>query len=182
MEPNPPQVSIGPVLDALEMMRSEGVIDKYAIGGAFAAILHAEPISTIDLDIFFLFEKGQAGPILSLETLYDFARGQGFSFDHEFINIHGWLVQFIESSNNLLWTEAVETAEPFVLEGRKILVIDKEHLAASWLLAGRAKDFNKIAMFVSAGIMNQRKLQDVLERHGLSSKWIEEKWRFSIEN
>jgi len=48
-------------------------------------------------------------------------------------------------------------------------------------LAGRAKDFSKIAMFVSAGILDHKKLQDVLERHGLSAKWEKEKWRFTDE-
>jgi hypothetical protein len=181
MEDQSPAANLGSVIDTLQQMQAEGIIDKYAIGGAFAAVLHAEPISTIDLDIFFLFQEKQIGDILSLETLYDFSRRKGFSFDHEFINIHGWLVQFVESSINPLWSEAVETAETIILDGREIKVIDKEHLAASWLLAGRAKDFSKIAMFVSAGILDHKKLQDVLERHGLSAKWEKEKWRFTDE-
>jgi hypothetical protein len=53
---------------------------------------------------------------------------------------------------------------------------------ASWLLAARAKDFHKIAMFVSAEILDEQKLSDVLERHGLLSKWNNEKRRFSDEN
>jgi hypothetical protein len=57
---------------------------------AFAAVLHAEPISTIDLAIFFLFKEKQAGPILNLDQLYQFAKKRGFPFDHEFININGW--------------------------------------------------------------------------------------------
>lgn len=42
---------IGEVLRVLEDIQNAGVIEKYAIGGAIAAILHYEPISTIDLDI-----------------------------------------------------------------------------------------------------------------------------------
>ncbi len=42
------------VLRVLDDIENAGVIEKYAIGGAFAAILHNEPISTINLDIFFL--------------------------------------------------------------------------------------------------------------------------------
>ena len=41
------------VIRVLDDMQNAGIIEKYAIGGAFAAILHYEPISTIDLDIFF---------------------------------------------------------------------------------------------------------------------------------
>ena len=75
---------------------------KYAIGGAFAAILHYEPISTIDLDIFFFLTEKNASSILSLSAIYDYAEKRGFSFDHEFVNIHGWLVQFVEASHSRL--------------------------------------------------------------------------------
>ena len=47
--------NIGEILGVLEEMKQTGIIEKYAIGGAFAAILHYEPISTIDLDIFFKY-------------------------------------------------------------------------------------------------------------------------------
>lgn len=174
-------VSIGSVIDAIETMRAEGIIEKYAIGGAFAAVLHAEPIATIDLDVFFLFKEKQSGAILSLESLYDFARRAGHSFDHEFINIDGWLVQFIESSSNSLWSEAVQAADTVVLEGRSIPIIDREHLVASWLLAGRAKDYSKIALFASCDIIDDAKLSNIFERHGLVAKWEKEKWRFGDE-
>ena len=61
------------VLAALGEMHELGIIENYAIGGAFAAILHSEPISTIDLDVFFFFKEKQTGAVLSLEKLYDFA-------------------------------------------------------------------------------------------------------------
>jgi hypothetical protein len=42
-------------------MKRAGIIGKYAIGGAFAAILHYEPISTIDLNIFFFLREQNGG-------------------------------------------------------------------------------------------------------------------------
>jgi hypothetical protein len=182
MQSDSPSSSLSPVIDALEAMCSEGIIDKYAIGGAFAAILHAEPISTVDLDIFFFFKEKQSGPILSLGPLYDFAKKNGFTFDSEFINVSGWLLQFVESSDNPLWADAVETASPILIEGRNVPVIDKEHLVASWLLAGRAKDFAKIAMFRSSGIIDDAKLRDVLGKHGLTAKWEKNEARFRDED
>lgn len=176
-----PSTNIEDVLAVLEDMRDAGVIEKYAVGGAFAAILHYEPISTVDLDIFFFLSQKPKGPILSLASVYDFAKRRGFSFDHEFINIYGWLVQFVEASHNPLWTEAIKEADTMEIESYKVSVIGREHLVAMWLLAGRAKDYQKIALFRDAGLLNEERLFDILERHNLQLKWNKEKWRFTNE-
>ena len=169
------------VLGVLGDMQNAGIIKKYAIGGAFAAILHYEPISTIDLDIFFLLAEKNESPILSLTAIYDYAKKHGFSFDNEFVNIHGWLVQFVEASHSPLWTEAIENANTIKAEEFDISVIGREHLVAMWLLAGRAKDYQKIAMFSEANLLDNEKLFDILERHDLLLRWNKEKWRFSNE-
>ena len=173
--------NIGVILGVLDEMKREGIIEKYAIGGAFAAILHYEPISTIDLDIFFFLREKNDSPILSLNAIYDFAKLKGFSFDHEFVNIHGWLVQFVEASHSRLWTEAVENADTIKIADADAKVIDKEHLVAMWLLAGRAKDYQKIAMFYEAEFLDKAKLFGILEKHDLAAKWEKEKWRFTDE-
>ena len=173
--------NLSAVLGVLEDMQTAGIIEKYAIGGAFAAILHYEPISTIDLDIFFFLREKNESPILSLNAIYDYAKQRGFSFDHEFINIYGWLVQFVEASHSSLWTEAVKNADAMPIDDFAVPVIGKEHLVAMWLLAGRAKDYQKIAMFCEAGFLDETKLFDILARHDLMSKWTKEKWRFISE-
>ena len=173
--------NFGKIVDVLKAMKNVGIIDKYAIGGAFAAILHNEPISTIDLDIFFFLAEKSDSPILSLEAIYNFAEQKGFSFDHEFVNIHGWLVQFVEASHSDLWTEAIENADMIKIEHSDIPVIDKEYLVAMWLLAGRAKDYQKIAMFCEADFLDKAKLFDILEKHNLTAKWNKENWRFTNE-
>ncbi len=167
------------VIEVLLDMQAKSIIEKYAVGGAFAATLHNEPISTIDLDIFFFLAEKSDSPILSLNSVYDYAQINGFSFDHEFINIYGWLVQFVEASHSGLWTEAVENADIIKIGDYKVSVIGREHLAAMWLFAGRAKDYQKISAFLEADIINYSKLLDVLRRHDLMSKWNKEKWRFA---
>ena len=169
--------SINEILGVLDEMQNVGIIEKYAIGGAFAAILHYEPISTIDLDIFFFFSEKTDSSILSLNAIYEYAKQKGFSFDHEFVNIYGWLVQFVEASHSPLWTEAIENADVIKIENQNAPVIDKEHLVAMWLFAGRAKDYQKIAMFCEADFLDEAKLFGILEKHGLTAKWNKEKWR-----
>ncbi|CAN5700306.1 hypothetical protein BH24ACI3_BH24ACI3_14410 [soil metagenome] len=65
------------------------------------------------------------------------------------------------------------------IEERQALVIDKEHLVAMWLFAGRAKDYQKISMFVASDILDHAKLVNILETHDLMVKWEYEKWRFA---
>lgn len=173
--------NMGDVLRVLEDIQNAGVIERYAIGGAFAAILHYEPISTVDLGIFFLLAEKNESPILTLTAIYEYAGKHGFSFDHEFVNIHGWLVQFVEASHSLLWTEAIEHADKMKIDDFEVPVIGREHLVAMWLFAGRAKDYQKIAMFVEADFLEETKLFGILERHDLQSKWNREKWRFINE-
>ena len=178
---NPSPVNFGNVLGVLEDMQDAGIIEKFSIGGAVAAILHYEPISTIDLDIFFFLADKSENSILSLTKIYDYAASRGFSLDHEFINIHGWLVQFIEASQSPLWTEAIEKAELMTIENFQVLVIGREHLAAMWIFAGRKKDIQKIEMFDEARIMNAGILYDILLRHNLLTNWRQQQHNFSDE-
>lgn len=173
--------NLGAVIDILEDMQTAGIIADYAVGGAVAAILHDEPVSTVDLDIFFFLSEPPTGLILSLEKIYDYARRNDFSFDQDFINIHGWLVQFVEASHSPLWTEAVESAETMTVDDRAAKVIDREHLAAMWIFAGRKKDIRKIELFDEAGILDAKNLYDVLSRFGLLDKWKAQQHNFSDE-
>ncbi len=181
MKTNVPAADLAKVLRVLDAMRGQKIIERYAIGGAFAAVLHYEPISTVDLDIFFLYSETDRTPILSLEKIYEFARSEGFSFDHEFINIHGWLVQFVEASHSPLWKDAVENADHLDIDGIQAAVIGKEYLIAMWLNAGRAKDFLKIQMFLEGGIVDRSELSKLLGRYGLAEEWNKQSWRFQNE-
>ena len=125
------------VIRVLDDMRARGIISKYAFGDAMAGILYDEAISTVDLDIFFFFTQQKTDLVLSLEEIYDYAKEKGFVFDHEFIHIHGWLVQFVEASLDPLWREAVDAARTFVIDGQGVPVMQPEHLAAMWIQAGR---------------------------------------------
>ncbi|HQU83068.1 MAG TPA: hypothetical protein PKY59_08095 [Pyrinomonadaceae bacterium] len=169
------------VIGVLQDLQTQQIIEKYAIGGAFAATLHNEPISTIDLDIFFFLKEKSDSLILSMSKIYEFAKENGFKFDHEFINLYGWLVQFVEASHNELWKEAIENSDTLKFDGVNVSVIGREYLVAMWLFAGRAKDYQKITAFLDAEIVDKKKLFEILERHNLSAKWNKEKWRFINE-
>jgi hypothetical protein len=172
---------IGQVIAVLNDMQTKKVISQFAIGGAVAAVLHNEPISTIDLDIFFFLAEKDDSPLVSLTAIYDYATANGFPSDAEFMNIYGWLVQFVEASHNPLWIEAIENAIEMTVDNFTVPVIGREHLVAMWLLAGRSKDYQKIGLFIEADFLNNEKLFNILERHHLTAKWEKEKWRFLDE-
>ena len=159
------------VADVLHDMRVKGIIGDYAVGGASAVAFYTEPISTKDLDIFFLFEPPQAGLILSLEPIYNYCRERGYTYTEEFISIGGWLVQFVESSHDPLWKDALANAREFSFDGIDIDVLPPEHLAAMWASVARPKDILKIQHFVTDEVLQADKLKAVLTRFDLMETW-----------
>ena len=159
------------VVKVLDDMHEKAVIGSYAVGGAVAAALHSQPISTIDLDIFFLFEPPQTGLILSLETIYNYFRERGYEFDKDFIYIAGWPVQFIESSHDPLWSDALKSAVTIKINEADVKVLPPEHLAAMWAETGRTKDLVKIEELDKAHSMKAQVLRGVLERFGKIEVW-----------
>jgi hypothetical protein len=57
-------------LQVLNELEHEGVILRYAIGGAMGATFYVEPLLTFDLDVFVILPQ-EAGNLLSLAPLYE---------------------------------------------------------------------------------------------------------------
>lgn len=165
------RIKLTEVATVLHDMNVKGIIGEYAVGGASAVAFFADPIATKDLDIFFLFEPPQSGAILSLETIYDYCRERGYTYDHEFISIGGWLVQFVESSRDPLWRDALTKALAFSFDGTTLNVLPPEHLAAMWAVVARPKDILKIQHFAVHDVLNGDKLREILVRFGLLETW-----------
>lgn len=51
------------VLLEINAMEADGIVDRYAIGGAVGATFYLEPVATLDVDIFISFEA-QPGSLL----------------------------------------------------------------------------------------------------------------------
>ncbi|MGA8151524.1 MAG: hypothetical protein WB952_11285 [Terriglobales bacterium] len=60
---------------------------------------------------------------------------------------------------------------PTTVEGVTTWVMSAEHLVAIALNTGRSKDHIRILQFFEQDAVNRGKLQNILERHGLSAKW-----------
>ena len=154
----------------LRQMRADGIIAKYAVGGAMAATFYIEPVSTFDLDIFVMLPQADDGGLLSLAPLYAHLRAAGFKEDKECVVIHGLPVQFIPAFNPLT-VEALDNAAAMDYDGVEVPVFTAEHLAAIAVQTGRGKDRARVHAFIESGLLNPAKCADILKRHGLQEKW-----------
>jgi len=155
-------------LMVINQMQADGVIGKYAIGGAVGATFYLEPVATLDIDIFISFQ--QAGSLLTLSPIYDYLKARGFKAEKEYIVIEGWPVQFLPAANALI-EEALDQAVKTEADGAPAWVMTAEYLTAIALQTGRSKDFSRILQFIESGTMDSNKLDAILSRHGLLAKW-----------
>ena len=130
-------------LEAINQMQADGIIGKYAIGGAVGATFYLEPASTLDVDIFVTLPTVPGGLLLSLSPIYEYLKTKGGRLEDEHIVIGGWPLQFLPANNDL----------------------ERE------ALAGRPKDHNRILQFIEQRAMDPKKLQLIVARHNLNSKW-----------
>ncbi len=158
-------------LRVLNSLEREGVLHRYAIGGAMAATFYTEPVLTFDLDVFVVFPMS-SGALLTLSPLYEALRTRGFSEEGEFVKIEGVPVQFLPVYNDLL-REALNEAREVPYGSTMTRVLRAEHLAAIALQTGRQKDRDRVRMLVDQAGMNREYLTEILLRHGLEEKWRE---------
>ena len=157
-------------LEVINRMQAEGIIGKYAIGGAVGATFYLEPLATLDIDIFVSMKTPPGSPLVTLAPIYDFLTSRGYKTEKEYLVIDEWPVQFLPPSD-ALDEEALQQGVETEVEGVRTWVITAEHLVAIALRTARAKDFARILQFIEAGVLDSGKLDSILERHGLEEKW-----------
>ena len=163
-------------LELINQMQADGVIEEYAIGGAVGATFYLAPAATVDLDLFVTLPEDR-GLLVSLSPIYEYLKSRGWTEQDECIVVKDWPVQFL-TPGNALQKEAVNRAVSTSVEDVPTRVISAEHLVAIALETGRAKDHTRIVQFVEQGAVDREKLNDIVERHGLSAKWSQFEHRF----
>src|SRR3989338_1567487 len=160
-------MKIAAVLTMLNGMVDDGVIERYAIGGAVGATFYLEPVATMDVDIFVTFQTTPGQSLLNPKPLYDYLTARGCTLDGEYVIIAGWPVQFLPPTSPLV-EEAFTDAVAVDVEGEPTHVFTAEHLAAIALQTGRAKDKARLLQFIEASALNAKRFQEVLARHHLA--------------
>ena len=151
-------------------MQADGVIERYAIGGAVGATFYLEPIATLDVDVFVEFHAEPGSAIVSPKPIFEYLRDRGCTMEGEYIVIAGWPVQFLPAGSPLL-QEALAASVEKDVDGTAARVFTPEHIAAIALDTGRAKDKARVLQFIEAGVLDLERLQEIIARHGLTGHW-----------
>jgi len=156
-------------LQVINGLEKDGIIGKYAIGGAIGAMFYSEPAATYDLDIFCFLP--QTGLLIDLGPLYKALADKGYyPNEEEQIVIEGIPVQFLVPSPGLA-EEALEQAVDRSAFGVPTRVFTYEHLLAIMAETGRGKDIGRISQCLESRKPDEGRLKDILTRHNLLGKW-----------
>jgi hypothetical protein len=153
-------------LNALEV---SGLVSRYALGGALAAMFYAEAVVTEDLDAFVLLATPATG-LITLTPIYDFLKARGGTERREHLLIEGVLVQIIPAYDDLT-EEAVREAVDQTVGKTSTRVMCVEHLIAIALRTGRAKDHARIGLLLDEAAVDTERLTDIVQRHNLTARW-----------
>jgi hypothetical protein len=153
----------------LEAAVADGIIERYAIGGAVGATFYIEPSATEDVDVFVVFREAPTA-LLTLTPIYAYFTRRGAIIQDEHLVIAGWPVQFLPAPSELV-DEALAYAVRMSVDGQGVFVISQEHLAAISLEAGRMKDKFRLTEFLSSASFGRARFDALVDRFGLRTKW-----------
>jgi len=163
-------MKIQEVIRAINQMLADGVIDRYAIGGAVGATFYLEPVATIDVDVFVTFKSAPGSLLVSPQPVFDYLKAHGGAVQGEYIVLAEWPVRFLPTTSPLV-EEALDQALTLDAGGVPAQVFSAEHLAAIALETGRSKDKARLLQFLESGVLNTQKFGELVTRHGLSDAW-----------
>lgn len=78
-------MKIREIIAILNRMRGDGIVSRYAIGGAVAATFHLEPIATLDVDVFVPVTRQPGRQIAMLTPIYEYLKARGATMEGEYI-------------------------------------------------------------------------------------------------
>lgn len=159
-------MNIKETIAAINRMQADGVIERYAIGGAVGATFYLEPVATLDVDVFIAVRPEEGKALISPQPIFEYLKKHGGTMQGEYIVVAGWPVQFLPSGTPLV-EEALQESVERDVDGTTAHVFTAEHLAAIALQTGRAKDKARLLQFIEAGALDAARFQAILSRHGL---------------
>jgi hypothetical protein len=182
-------MSLRKTIEVVTKLAERGVIERYAIAGAIAALNYIEPTLTQDLDILISaahFEQSRTG-LLLLRPIEKALAELGYVERSDVgIVIDGWPVQFLPVAS-ALDEEALERAIEIAIDvagdsPAKARCLRAEHLVAKAVEVGRLKDLARVQAFLEQDAVDLVALKDVLQRHDLMGRWLSFCAKSGIEN
>ena len=158
------------VFAALEAAVTDGIIARYAVGGAVAAAFYIEPAATQDLDVFIVFDGASTSGVYTLDPLYRYFRERGALIEGEHLVIADWPVQFLPTTSALVEAALIDAVRMSV-DGQAVCVFTEEYLAAIALETGRLKDKLRLLQFLESPTLDLSRLLALIEQYGLMEQW-----------
>jgi hypothetical protein len=155
-------------LQCLNELVNEGVIGKYAIGGAVGASFYIEAVNTEHVDAFVFMPPGPGG-LISLGPIYDAMIAKGGVARGEHIVIGGWPIQILPAYKPLV-EEALADAVQTTFDDVPTSVLLPEHLCAIALDTGRLKDYLRVSMFIEQDEVDPAGLWALVCKYGLQDR------------
>ncbi|MEO7300905.1 MAG: hypothetical protein ABI042_20255 [Verrucomicrobiota bacterium] len=163
-------MNIKDTIAVINQMQADGVIERYAIGGAVGATFYLEPVATLDVAIFITFRPEVGKLIASPQPIFDYLKAHGGKMEGEYIVVAGWPVQFLPAANPLI-EEALTQAVEKNVANTSARVFTAEHLAVIALQTGRAKDKARVLQFIETEALDPARFQAIISRHKLLESW-----------
>jgi hypothetical protein len=104
-------VNIKNTIALVNQMQADGVIQRYAIGGAVGATFYLEPVATLDVVIFVTFRPEAGSLLANPQPIFDYLKARGGTMEGEYIIIAGWPVQFLPAANPLIEEALAQAVE-----------------------------------------------------------------------
>jgi hypothetical protein len=169
-------MSLSKALCVIQELQKRGILPRYAITGAIAALAYIEPTLTNDIDVLVevsAFDSMASGLLLSTRldaALADLGYCERVDVG---ILVEGWPIQFIPVSNELdeasLDSAVLKKIDPNMDVG--VFVMRAEDIIAKALSIGREKDYARIEAFLTQNAFDISLLRDRLVEQNLIGAW-----------
>ncbi len=155
------------VIRTIEMMRDDGVISEYAVGGAIAFITWDQPVATGDVDVLVLIAE-EVSALDPLRTIFNWLTAHDIRLDGQYALIAGVAVQFLIAWNSLV-VEGIREAATVPYEGAALRVLRPAYLVAIWRNDPAANTFlrrERSIRLIEAGVVTNEEIDTLIKRHG----------------
>lgn len=156
-------------LIALNTIEKEGVINRYAIGGAIGASYYIEATATEDIDAFVFLQPAPGSFLISLSPIYDALVKLGGIVYNEHIKFGNWPVQVLPAYKPLVEDALNESIEA-EFDGVPTRIFTPEYTCAIALDTGRIKDYYRVSMFIEQQAVDMNILKEYVVKYGLEEK------------
>jgi hypothetical protein len=140
-------------LMVINELEAAGLIQRYAIGGAIAALFYMEPFETEDLDILILLPPELNRSLTPLANIYEELKRRGYREEDVLIE------ESVEHASEVIYSD-VPTRVPAV-----------EYLAAIMLQTGRSQDRTRFTQLREQVDLDLARLQEILNRYNLMERY-----------